>query len=278
MHELGRAATKAVAEARSTASSATRASEPKAPLPPQALDLIAATMTSAFGHRWTSVHGDNFAETSGRIWAIELAGFGQRAIQRGLDRAVKCEWPPVLAEFKGMCIGVLPLATVKAQRAGKASDQHPFTILVGRFVPYHEWRMADPVAQDRMLQAAWDQAREHLLAGGAMPSYTPAEQQLTAEDERPPPPPIMMTSHQAMEEIRRALHIPEAQPEPEPASTISRNEPCRRCKGSRKDPLGDAAWHPQQQVRGECLACYGSGNEASYNRIVHEDGTTEERI
>lgn len=235
-------------------------------------------MTAAFGHRWTSIHGDNFAETSGRIWAIQLAGLGQRAIARGLEQAVKCEWPPVLADFKGMCLGVLPLATVKLQRAGKASDQHPFTILVGRFVDYHLHRMADDVKQERMLQAAWEQAREHLLAGGALPAYIPAEQQLTVEDERPPPPPIMMTSTQAMEEIRRALRIPEKNPEPAPPPERKETEPCRRCGGSRRDPLGDSAWHPQQQVKGECLACYGSGNEASYNRIVHEDGTTEERI
>ncbi len=235
-------------------------------------------MTAAFGHRWTSIHGDNFAETSGRIWAIELAGLGQRAIQRGLDQAVRETWPPVLADFKGMCLGVLPLNTVKLQREGKASDQHPFTILVGRFVSYAEWRMADPVRQERMLQAAWEQAREHILAGGAMPEYTPASQQLTAEDELPAPPPIMMTSHEAMQQIRQVLRIPDKPPEPVAPEPRKETEPCRRCGGSRRDPLGDKAWHPQQQVKGECLACYGSGNEASYNRIVHEDGTTEERI
>lgn len=236
-------------------------------------------MTSAFSHRWTSVHGDNFAETSGRIWAIELAGMGQRAIQRGLEAAVRCEWPPVLAEFKGMCLGVLPLATVKLEREGKASDQHPFTILVGRFIHYHDWRMADPVRQERMLQSAWEQAREHLLAGGGMPEYTPASQQLTAQDERPAPPPIMMSAHQAMEEIKRSLRIVDREPEPPPPPPVVKEpELCRRCHGSRKDPLGDKAWHPHQQAKGECLACYGSGIEASYNRIVLEDGTTQERL
>lgn len=235
-------------------------------------------MTSAFGHRWTSAHGDNFAETSGRIWALELAGIGQRGLQRGLEQAVRCEWPPVLAEFKAMCLGVLPLATVKLQREGKASDQHPFTILVGRFIAYHEWRMADPTRQERMLQQAWDQAREHLLAGGKMPEYTPASQQLTAEDERPAPPPIMVTAAEAMAMIRQELRIPEKEPEPAPPPARKEPEPCHRCGGSRMDPLGDKAWHPQQQFKGKCLACYGSGNEAAYNRIVHEDGTTEERI
>lgn len=277
MHEAGKAAMAAVKAGRSTESSPTRESEPKRPLPPAALDLITATMTSAFGHRWTSAHGDNFAETSGRIWALELAGIGQRGLQRGLEQAVRLEWPPVLAEFKGMCLGVLPLATVKLQREGKASDQHPFTILVGRFIAYHEWRMADPPRQERMLQQAWEQAREHLLAGGKMPEYTPASQQLTAEDERPPAPPIMVTAEEAMRQIREVLHIRPKEPEPEPPPK-KEPEPCRRCHGSMRDPLGDSAWHPLQQVKGECLACYGSGNEASYNRIVHEDGTTEERL
>ena len=278
MHEVGKAAITAIKAARSTASSVTPAHEPKKPLPPTALDLIAATMTAAFGHRWTSIHGDNFAETSGRIWAIQLAGMGQRAIQRGLDQAVRLDWPPVLADFKGMCLGVLPLPTVKLQREGTASDQHPFTILVGRFVHHHEWRMADPVRQERMLLQAWEQAREHVLSGGALPAYTPATRQLTAEDERPAPPPIMVTAHEAMAEIRRTLRIPEKKPEPPAPPVRKPTEPCRRCNGTRRDPLGDDAWHPDQQAKGECLACYGSGNEAAYNRIVHEDGTTEERL
>jgi hypothetical protein len=235
-------------------------------------------MTAAFGHRWTSSHGDNFPETSGRIWAIELAGMGQKAIARGLEQAVRCEWPPVLAEFKGMCRGVLPLTVVKAQRAGDASSQSPFTILVGRFIDFSEWRMADHVRQEKILHGAWEMARDHVLAGKEMPIYIPAAQQLTAEDERPPPPPIMLTAEDAMAEIRRVLRIPDKQQAPAPSPVPKEIEPCRRCLGSMRDPLGDAAWHPTQRVKGECLACYGSGNESSINRIVHEDGTTEERI
>lgn len=235
-------------------------------------------MTAAFGHRWTSAHGDNFAETSGRIWAIELAGFGQKAIARGLEQARKLDWPPVLSEFKGLCRGVLPLSAVKAQRAGDASSQTPFTILVGRFIDFSEWRMADPVRQERLLQAAWEMAREHVIDGKEMPIYIPASSQLTAEDEQPPPPPIMLTSADAMAEIMRVLHVAPKEKPPNPTETTKEIEPCRRCLGSRRDPLGDHAWHPQQQEKGECLACYGSGNESSINRIVHEDGTTQERI
>ena len=235
-------------------------------------------MTAAFGHRWTSSHGDNFPETSGRIWAIELAGMGQKAIARGLEQAVRCEWPPVLAEFKGMCRGVLPLTAVKAQRAGDSSSQTPFTILVGRFIDFSEWRMADHVRQEKILQAAWEMARDHVLAGKEMPIYIPAAQQLTAEDERPPPPPIMLTADAAMAEIRRVLNIREKEPAEPVLAPMKEVEPCRRCNGSMRDPLGDLSFHPHQRVKGECLACYGSGNESSINRIVHEDGTTEERI
>lgn len=277
MHEVGKAATKALAGVQSTASSVTRSTAPKTPLPPTALDLIAATMTAAFGHRWTSVHGDNFAETSGRIWAIELAGIGRRRLQHGLDQAVREVWPPVLADFKGMCLGVLPINTVKLQRAGTASEQQPFTILVGRFIAYDEWRMADPIRQERILQSAWEQAREHVIAGGALPEYTPASLQLTAEDHRPAPPPIMVTTAEAMAQIREMLHLPEHKPEPELPPLRPPPKECARCHGTRKDPLPDA-YHPAQHEPGECLACYGSGVESGYNRIVHEDGTTEERL
>lgn len=282
MHKAGELATQAgrdVKAGRSTEPSPTPQPARKAPLPETALDLIAATMIAAFGHRWTSIHGDNFAATSGRIWAIELAGLGQRAIARGLDLAVREAWPPVLADFKGMCIGVLPLTTVRQQRAGKAIDQQPFTVLVGRFISETRWRMGDDVGRDRMLQQAWEQARDHMLAGGALPQYTPAAQQLTVEDERPPPPPIMVTAAEAMEEIKRSLRIqPKPAPETLPPIGHRFDKPCKRCSGTRRDPLGDHAFHPHQRERGECLACYGSGIEAAYNRVVHEDGTTEERL
>lgn len=234
-------------------------------------------MTAAFGHRWTSIHGDNFAETSGRIWAMQLAGLGQKSIARGLEAAVKLDWPPVLADFKAMCVGILPLTIVELQRAGKPADQHPFTILVGQLIDYTEWRMATAERQERMLSKAYEQAKAHVLGGGKLPTYTPASMQLTAEDERPPPPPIMLTADQAMNEIRKTLGIRDTPAEPAPPPAPRETEPCRRCNGTMKDPLPDA-WHPQQQRKGECLACYGSGVEASYNRIVHEDGTTEERI
>lgn len=226
-------------------------------------------MTATFGHKWTSVHGDNFAETSGRIWAIELAGFGQRAIQRGLDMAMTQVWPPSLQEFKAWCRGVLTLAQVDLQLQGQPKDQQPFTILVRRFISDDEWRMASPERRERILQRAHDLATAHIATGGAMPAYTPAAQQLTKEDQQEPLPPIMLTAHDAIDTIKRTLGIQnrEAEPPPEPPAPKAAKD-CVRCHGTRKEPGS----------QGECLACYGSGCEAAYNRVVHQDGKIEDRM
>jgi hypothetical protein len=149
-------------------------------------------------------------------------------------------------------------------------------VLVGRMLDHTEWRMATPAQRERMLGHAYDKAVQHVVSGGALPEYIPQHQQLTAQDRAPPPPPIMLTATEAMAEIRRALRIKDPEPEAPPAPPRT-PEPCRRCGGLRKDP-DPKAYHPAQQSPGECLACYGSGVEASYNRIVHEDGTTEERL
>lgn len=279
MHKVdGRAMGAAVREvaARSSASSQTRATEPKRPLSTDALDLIAATMTAAFGHKWTSVHGDNFAETSGRIWAIDLAGVPPHALERALTAARALTWPPVLGEFKTMCYGIPALAKVEFERRGHVSEHSRFTLLVGRFIDYSEWRMAGPEQQSRILSRAYESACTHVLGGGALPEYIPASMQLTAEDERPPPPPIMITASEAIAEIKRALNIRDPEPEPPPPAPRS-PETCRRCNGTRKDP-DPTLHHPGQSMPGECIACYGSGAEARYNRVIHPDGTIEERI
>lgn len=279
MHKLDGEAMAAAVEAPLIAYSGTRKVAPRVePLAIEALDLIAATMTSAFGTRWTSAHGDNFAETSGRIWAIDLAGLSVEAIERGLELARQLDWPPVLAEFKAMCLGVLPIATVIAERAGDPREQSPFTVLVGRNLAEYEWRMADPQRRERMLEQAWQRAKQHVFDGGAMPTYTPAAQQLTVQDEQPPVPPIMVTAHEAIAACRRELGLrdPAAEPAPEPAPAPRTPLDCVRCNGTRKDP--DPNLRAPGTIPGECVACYGSGVEHAYNRVVHEDGSIEERL
>lgn len=241
-----------------------------------ALDLIAAAMVSSFGSKWTTTHGDNFAATSGQFWALELAGLTEKHIQRGIAVTIRSEWPPTLAEFRAACLGVIPLSAVELQRAGPAADLSPFAVLVGRFIDYSEHRMADPQRRDRIVSRAYAMAREHVLAGGALPAYTPAAQQLTVEDERPPPPPIMVTAAEAIAQARKILGLDRMRPEPQP---IRRALPvdCERCHGTRRDPNPEAYHHTQREP-GECLACYGSGVQAAYNRTVNPDGTIEERI
>lgn len=245
-------------------------------MPTRALDLIAVTMTAAFGNKWTAAHGDDFVAGAGPLWAQQLAGLSRADIARGLDVTTRDAWPPSLAEFKAACMGVLSMAVVNLERAGPASEQQPFTILVGQFIDSYAWRMDDPDQRRRRLQEAYDMAKAHVVGGGRMPEYIPPERQLQAAPCWRPVPMVMLSPGDAMRECERMLHV--AQPDPPPAPpTPKEPEPCRRCNGTRRDPLPDA-YHPSQSVPGECLACYGSGNESSINRVVSDDGITEDRI
>lgn len=233
-------------------------------------------MTAAFGHRWTSAHGDDFTSTSGRLWAVELAGLGQQSIRRGLDLAMKAEWPPVLAEFKAACLGVLPIAEVDADLAREPSAWRPFSVLVKRNIDDTEWRMAGGQSRWQILERAHGRAKAHVLGGGRLPEYTEASLQLTAQDHQEPPPAIMVTTAQAMAAIKASLGIKEAgqPPQPEPDLAPVDPGPCIRCKGTRIDPLPA----PGMKLQRECVACFGSGEQHAYNRLVHDDGTIEDRI
>lgn len=235
-------------------------------------------MTATYGHRWTSTHGDDFAGGSGQLWAQHLAGLTRREIERGLNTTTSGgePWPPTLPEFRAACLGVLPMPVVNLERSGPAEEQQPFTILVGQKIDSTAWRMADPDQRRRQLHEAYEMAKAHVLAGGALPEYIPPERQLQADPCWRPAPRVMLSPSDAMRECEAMLHAavpPEPKPPPAPVEPL----PCRRCNGTRIDPLPDA-FHPDQLVSGECLACYGSGNESSINRIVDEDGITKDRM
>lgn len=61
-----------------------------------------ALMTDAFGHRWTSVHGEY---DLGGTWARGLAGLTGADIAMGMARVVDsgADWPPGLPEFRALC-------------------------------------------------------------------------------------------------------------------------------------------------------------------------------
>lgn len=233
-------------------------------------------MTATYGHKWTSTHGDDFATGPGRLWAKELAGVGPKRLARALEVWVSGgnEWPPTLVELKSACFGIPAMPVVKLERAGPASEQSGFTILVGQMIDSTEWRMADFRFQQRLLIDAYEMAKAHVLAGGLLPEYVPPERQLQPPECHRPPPDHMLSPGDAMRQIERMLHV--ATPEPPPPRPPPDPKPCRRCNGTMKDPLPDA-YHPDQLRPGECLACYGSGNEANINRIVNPDGTIKER-
>ena len=236
-----------------------------------ALEMIGATMTAAFGHRWTSAHGDDFANTSGSLWAIELAGMSRGQIERGLQVAVRSSdgWPPVLADFRAACLGVMQFAEVDAMLARPPKEWLPFASLVKRNIDDHAWRMSGPDGQQHLLRRGYDRARAHVMAGGKLPEYTPTSAQIVHQEEENPLPPIMFSSQDAIEEIRRSFgQKPEAVRVAEKdLKPLISTDPCIRCGGTRQDPDAPPG------VPTDCQACYGSGVERAYNVKYNPDGS-----
>ena len=124
-------------------------------------------MAEIYGGRWTGSYGDNPNEGAALTWAKGLAGLTGEHLASGINACITCAdpWPPTLPEFRLRCLGVPAFAAVRAD-AGK---QDGFTRLVWQYLDGHRYRMASSDMADRLLREAYDQAREHVMRGGALP-------------------------------------------------------------------------------------------------------------
>lgn len=63
-------------------------------------------MIAMYGHKWTSVHGEDARRGSGPVWAAALAGCTEQDIARGLAACIEREdaWPPTAPEFRALCV------------------------------------------------------------------------------------------------------------------------------------------------------------------------------
>lgn len=159
-------------------------------------------MAEVYGARWTSGYGDNPNAGAALTWAKGLAGLNGEQLAAGIGACITCAdpWPPTLPEFRLRCLGVPAFAAVRADTA----RQDGFTRLVWQYLDGHRYRLASSDMADRLLREAYDQAREHVMRGGALPAPPAGE---IEHEVREQVPASREQVRRHMEEIARELHL-----------------------------------------------------------------------
>lgn len=182
------------------------------------VDALWARMLALFGHTWASQYGTVPEGIAADTWASALAGITPEQLADGLRNCVAegREFPPSAGRFRAMCLGVPSFAAVKAELLTRDAKRSPFVILVWSYVDAHRVRTSDSATSDRLLQAAYELAREKVMRGEPLPQAPIAELE---HDEPPAPKPASPArAAEALAEARELLG-PAAKPKPEPSPT-----------------------------------------------------------
>lgn len=164
-------------------------------------------MTGLYNHKWVAACGDLPVDNRGHLtlvgalWAEGLAGFSPLQLRAALCACINRAdtWPPVLSEFRALCLGIPSLQAVRAD-IGKRSLG--FTRLVWQHLDHFAFTRNDQRTSDRLLSDAYDYARERRMCGD---EYPDAPAQLTQDKPAPfvAPPPRERTT--VLERAREAL-------------------------------------------------------------------------
>lgn len=140
------------------------------PVNPTAMRTLWVRMAEIYGHRWTSSYGaEANPEGAAGTWAKGLAGVSAGQIAEGLRACLASAepWPPTLPEFRAMSLGIPSLSAVKL--GIKCGDMNAFARLVWQHIDGYRYKQADYKTADRLLQEAYDIAREYVMRGGELP-------------------------------------------------------------------------------------------------------------
>lgn len=162
------------------------------------VETLWGRMAAIYGHRWTSSYGDDPGSMAGDTWAAGLSGLTGAQLARGLEACVASSdpWPPSLPDFRAMCLGIPPLASVRLDSA----KAEPFTRLVWQHLDGYRYQQAPADQSDRLLREAYELAREHVMRGGALPEPSA---ELEAPERRKPVPASPEAAAAAIDAIRR---------------------------------------------------------------------------
>lgn len=209
----------------STASTTTENAPPAAccsePIPGAFLRRVWERMAAIYPNRWRAAMGDSPNSPEGGLtvygdtWAKGLAGLRPDEIARGLEACITRSdpWPPVLAEFRALCLAIPSMAQVREDLTREHADREPFTIMVARRLDGHRYRTADAREAERLLREAYDDAREARMRGEPLPEPLLK----VAHDPAPPTPAPREVAQAYMDTIRRELGMVE-QPAQESAA------------------------------------------------------------
>lgn len=196
----------------------TSASSPAAPcsdpIPAPFLRRVWERMAAIYPNRWRAAMGESPNKPDGGLtvygdtWAKGLSGLQPEEIARGLEACITRAdpWPPVLAEFRALCLAIPTLAQVREDLTREHADREPFTVMVGRRLDGHRYRMADAREGDRLLREAYDDAREARMRGEPLPQPLVK----VTHDTTPPAPASREVAQAHLETIRRELAMPGA--------------------------------------------------------------------
>lgn len=183
------------------------------PIPAPFLRRVWERMAAIYPNKWRAAMGESPHSAEGKLsvygdtWAKGLTGLTPEELGRGLEACITRTdpWPPVLPEFRALCLGIPSLAEVREDLQRDGADRAPFTVMVGRRMDPWAYRNADQRAADRMLREAYDDAREARMRGEPLP-----EPLVQVEHDAPEPVPATREQAQAhLDEIRRDLTQPE---------------------------------------------------------------------
>jgi hypothetical protein len=181
------------------------------PQPEPIMRRLWQRMAEIYGPRWTSAYGEDAGVGAGETWAKGLIFLTPAQIAIGLESAIAStdDWPPTLPAFRALCLGIPPIASVRAELADRDARRSPFTMLVWSRLDSYRYRMADADRADRLLREAYESAREHVMRGGVLPE---ARDELPAPEPETRTPASEETARRNVEAIVERLRIHEPDP------------------------------------------------------------------
>jgi hypothetical protein len=177
------------------------------PLGLSALETLWTRFAEIYGHKWSSSYGAEPNDT----WAKGLAGISGEQIAVGLRACLTSAdpWPPTLPQFRAMCLGIPEFSTVNAQICRScAAPPTPFGRMVWHYLDAYRWRHSDSDRAERLLRAAYEEARQAVMQGEPMPPEPVAEIEKQAEPPKKPADPAVVK--EALDKLQRIFDGMEA--------------------------------------------------------------------
>lgn len=184
-------------------------------------------MADVYGHRWVSSYGADPQAGAGATWANGLADLTADQLATGIEACMTSAdpWPPTLPQFRAMCFDIPALATVRMRFMQQLRQRdplvtEPFDRLVWQFIDGYRIRQVSSDQAERMVRDAYEIAREHVMAGGALPEPSVAVEHKPepVRDRKPASPEEIERAKAAIRDLLRDDDTP---PIPPPASPYS---------------------------------------------------------